>query len=186
MGIATTRPLTIEEFEALPYEQTERMEVVRGEMVEKMSPGFEHGEIQSRIAFLLLDWCRTSRLGTVTTEAGFILSEHPTTLRLADVAYVSRKRYQEAGSPRGFSRLAPEIAIEIISSSEKAGDVRQKVQDYLDNGTHVVLTVWPDVEEVVAQAASGMIRTYYIGDTLEFPDILPGFSCKVEEFFAQD
>lgn len=185
MSSTLARPITIEEFEALPYAHTERMEIVRGEMVEKMSPGFEHGEIQSQIAFLLLDWCRTSRLGTVTTEAGFILSEHPLVLRLADVAFVSKQRYREAGSPRGFAHIAPDVAIEIISPSETNREVWSKVNDYLANGTHLVLAVMPDEQVVNAHTPDGITRTYRSGDTLVFPDTLPGFSCKVEEFFAQ-
>ena len=62
--------------------------------------------------------------------------------------------------------------------------VRSKVRDYLTAGTRIVWTVHLDSRDVVAHTPDGIARTFGPDATLEFPDLLPGFSCPVADIFA--
>ncbi len=175
--------LTAEELWSLPVTDTRR-ELVRGEVVEAMPPGGRHGAIAVILAMLLRIWTQKSLGGYVGVEAGYILHRKPDTVRGPDVSYIRADRIRTSGIPEGFWTLAPDLAVEIVSPSETADEVREKVRDFLQAGTPLVWTVYPRTQEVVAHTADGLARTYSGEDVLEFPDVLPAFSCKVVELFT--
>ena len=116
-------------------------------------------------------------------EAGYILARDPDTVRGPDVSYVQAKRIPPSGVPEGFWDLAPDLAVEVVSSSETAEEVREKVRDFLRAGTPLVWTIYPRAREVIVHTPDGIARTYTTHDTLAFSDLLPGFACSVDELF---
>lgn len=192
MSPVLTGVITYEQFLALPWSLTERMEVVRGVMIPKdgyqeiispMSPGAAHGVIQAKIAYLLTQWALKNNAGVVGTEIGFVLKKDPFIVRLADVSFVRHDLIPQAGIPKGFWEMAPDVAIEVISPNETATEVISKARDYLDAGTTLVLAVYPEIQEVISHSYDGISRHFRVGDTLAFPEVLPSFECKVEDFF---
>lgn len=174
---------TAEELWKLPVTDMRR-ELVRGEVVEVMPPGGRHGAIAVVLAMLLRLWTQKSTGGYVGVEAGYILSRNPDTVRGPDVSYIRADRLPASGTPEGFWTLAPDLAVEIVSPSETADEVREKVRDFLSAGTPLVWTIYPRTQEVVVHTADGIARTYSDDDVLEYPEVLPGFSCKVADLFA--
>ncbi len=87
-------------------------------------------------------------------------------------------------APRGLWSLAPDLAVEVVSPSESAADVYDKVQDYLAAGTQAVWVVYPTRQAVVAYAADGSARSLAASDTLRDAQVLPGFQCQVSELFG--
>ena len=183
MSSVAHRLMTAEEYLESPL-NTERSELVRGEVVESMPPGAEHGEIVIALGTLLRLLSKAGPGGYVGTEAGFILSQQPDIVRGPDLSYVRASRIPTGGRPKAFWTISPDLAVEIVSPSETIGTVREKVRDFLTAGTPLVWTVYPDTREVVAHTPDGLARTYTEDDILEHPDVLPGFSCKVAELFA--
>jgi Uma2 family endonuclease len=183
MTSSVTRLLTAHEFWRMPAAGARR-ELVRGEVVESMPPGAQHGSIAVLLAMLLRMWTQHSGGGYVGVEAGYVLGHHPDTVRGPDVSYVHIDRIPPGGIPEGFWDLAPDLAIEIVSPSETADEVRQKVRDFLAAGTPLVWTIYPRTREVVVHTADGLARTYTGNMVLQDPAVLPGFSCTVAELFA--
>jgi Uma2 family endonuclease len=160
-----------------------RRELVRGEVIETMPPGGQHGAIAVVLAMLLRLWTKRMGGGYVGVEAGYTLAHDPDTVRGPDVSYVRAERIPPAGVPEGFWELAPDLAVEVVSPSETAEEVREKVRDFLHAGTPLVWTIYPRTREVIVHTPDGVARTYGIGDTLAFSEILPEFSCSVAELF---
>ncbi len=183
MGVVAQQLLTAEEVWRLPVTGTRR-ELVRGEVVETMPPGGRHGAIAVVLAMLLRLWVQKTGGGYVGVEAGYILSRNPDTVRGPDVSYLRGERLPATGVPEGFWALAPDLAVEIVSPSETADEVREKVRDFLQAGTPLVWTIYPRTVEVIVHTADGLARTYSGDDVLEFPTVLPGFSCTVIELFV--
>ncbi len=183
MSSVAQRLMTAQEYWESPM-NTKRSELVRGEVVEDMPPGAEHGEITIALGTLLRLWCKAGSGGYVGTEAGFILSQQPDIVRGPDISYVSASRIPPDGRPKVFWSIAPDLAVEIVSPSETARTVREKVRDFLAAGTPLVWTIYPDTREVVAHTPDGLARTYSEDAILEHPDVLPGFACKVAELFT--
>jgi Uma2 family endonuclease len=104
-------------------------------------------------------------------------------VRGPDVSYVRADRIPATGIPEGFWNLAPDLAVEVVSPNETAEDVREKVRDFLSAGTTLVWTVYPRTREVIVHTPDGFARTFGPGEVIEFPDLLPEFTCNVAELF---
>jgi Uma2 family endonuclease len=180
MSSITQRLLTVEEFQLLPG--SEHKELVRGEVIEVMPPSKEHGAVALAIGTLLRLWAKHGG-GQAGVEAGFLLTHDPDTVRGPDVYYVSASRVPSDDKSKAFWTIAPDLAVEVVSPSETADEVREKVRDFLTAGTPMVWTVYPRSREVVVHTADGLARTFADEDVIEFPEVLPGFSCKVAELF---
>lgn len=174
--------LTAEEFWLLPEGEGKR-ELVQGEVVEWMPVGGLHSEVAAELITLLRNWARPIKAGFVGGEAGYIVRRNPDGVRAADVSFVRRERIPESGIPENFWNLAPDLAVEVVSPSESADEVWEKVSDYLAAGTPVVWVIYPRSKHVVVYTPDGIGRTLKAEDSLEHPSVLPGFSCKVGDLF---
>ncbi|MGL4612101.1 MAG: Uma2 family endonuclease [Trueperaceae bacterium] len=182
MSAVAEKLLTAEEFEKLPETEMHR-ELVRGKVVETMPPGAEHGGLAFRIAMLLSNWLKQNNLkGYLGVESGYDLFRNPDVVRAPDVSYIRAERMQETAIPKGFWNLAPDLAVEVVSPSETAQGVRDKVSDFLAAGTLFVWVIYPQTREVVVHTTDGLARTFTEKDWLKF-DLLPGFKCSVAEIF---
>jgi Uma2 family endonuclease len=182
MSSVLHQTLTAYEFWQLP-DSGVRRELMRGEVIEIMPLGGQHGGIAVILAMLLRLWTKRTIGGYVGVEAGYTLARDPDTVRGPDVSYVRAERIPSTGVPEGFWDLAPDLAVEVVSPSETAEEVREKVRDFLHAGTPLVWTIYPRTREVIVHTLDGIARTYDIDDTLEFTDVLPGFTCSVAELF---
>ena len=174
--------MTIEEFERLPDEAS-RLELVRGHVAREPLAGFEHGGIAAQIATCLYCFVRQHGLGKVVGgEPGFVLFDDPPTVRAPDVAFVGRDRLPK--DPRGFARLAPDLAVEIVSPSNTHSEIQDKVFDYLDAGTRFVWVVEPRRRTVTVYRSRNDIRILTSDEEIDGGEVLPGFRTPVSEFFA--
>lgn len=184
VGMSTVAPklMTAEEFWHSP-ENGKRRELVAGEVVVSMPPGGIHGIVARRLAARLGDWADAGSLGEVGTESGFILDRDPDLVRGPDVFFVSVDKVPASGAPEAFWRLAPTLAIEVISPDETAVEVRAKTLEYLHAGSALVWNIYPRSREVVAFTPDGVSRTFGENDILQDEKVLPGFRCAVAELF---
>jgi Uma2 family endonuclease len=73
------------------------------------------------------------------SETGFRLTHHPDTVRAPNVWYVQTEHIPPDGIPEeGFWPGAPDLAIEVLSPSDRFVDVMRKVQEYLTAGALLV------------------------------------------------
>ena len=176
------RQLTAEDLYRLPADgQTH--ELVEGFLLSEPPPGAEHGRVEARIVGLVIAFVRANALGTVYCgDAGFVLARGPDTVRGPDLAFVSAGRALNR-SP-GYLPGAPDLAVEIRSPSDRAGDVRSKVADYLAAGTRLVWLVDPETRTVRVYRTLLEPRVLRGTDELDGEDVLPGFRVPVAELFA--
>lgn len=175
--------MTAEEFWNLP-DDGKRRSLVRGEVVEEVRPGALHGVLAVRLSSRLERWSESGPGGAVGVESGFFLERDPDTVRGPDVYYIAPERASGVSIPEAFWNTAPDLAVEIVSPSDKVGDVREKVRDYLAAGTPLVWVVYPRTREVVVHTPDGLARTYGVSDVLEGFEALPGFRCAVADLFG--
>jgi Uma2 family endonuclease len=133
---------------------------------------------------LLKRYVREHKLGKVFTgDTGFRLNKDA--VRAPDVAFVRRDRVEVVRS-KGFARGTPDLAVEIFSPSDNIRQLMRKVKQYFAAGCHTVWIVYPDRREVQALEASGSDRLLVVGDSIDAPELLPGFSVPVAEFFETE
>ena len=85
---------------------------------------------------------------------------------------------------RGIPRLAPDLAVEVLSPSDTPKEMREKRSDYLDAGTAVVWLV--DLEARGVEVWTPGAAPRWVGEdgTLDGAPVLPEFSVPVRRLFA--
>ena len=81
-------------------------------------------------------------------------------------------------------RGAPDLAIEIVSNSESAQDLHNKVRLYLDNGAHAVWIVWPEDQEVEIHQRNQPTRLIGREGMIENEQPIPSFRLPVAALFS--
>jgi Uma2 family endonuclease len=173
--------VTAEELERFPSDDN-RYELVAGRLVPMTPVSFAHGRTVIQFGALLHEYIRKRKLGVVVTEVGFILAIDPDTVRAPDLAFLRQERIPTP-DPRGFWPGAPDLAVEVLSPDDRAGEIRSKVDEYFARGVHVVLVIDPDPRSVEVHRPSRAPITLAETDTLDLGDVLPGFRCSVAEIF---
>src|SRR5262249_25495836 len=109
----TTRLLTWQEFEQLP---DEHLEIIEGELIILPPPKFGHSIIAARIV-RRLEPLEEKGLGGVYQEVGYKLSEDPASWIQPDISFLKMQRVHATG-PDQYANGAPELAVEVVSTSE--------------------------------------------------------------------
>ena len=168
------------EFSNLPENQNRFFERVRGEIIEVSPSNTYSSAVAMLIGHHLLMFIQGKNLGYGTGEqGGYDLPEETT--YAPDVAYISKERQAELPY-RGFTRAAPELAVEVVSPGNTASEINRKVLDFLGAGKQLVWVVYPDTRTVNVHTSAGS-RTLREDDTLDGGDVLPGFRLRVRDIF---
>lgn len=157
--------------------------LVQGELVRMSPTGYKRGWISSNIDRALGVFAKSSKLGRVSTsEAGFLISRNPDTVRAPDIAFVRGERIPP-GELRKFFDGPPDLAVEVLSPEDRTSEVNAKVHDWLEAGCVQVWVVDPETKCVMVYRNPREIRVFTESDTLTCPELLPGFSLPVNEIF---
>lgn len=136
--LAPVKTYTIEEFMALP-DDGNRYELVEGELVEMGQPGVRHGIISSRLHKLIANYADANDLGEAFLPMGFKLA--PKTVRAPDVAFVVKER--ALGDIDGAAPVPPDLAVEVVTPSDKLNAIEKKIKEYQKAGVALVWVIRP-------------------------------------------
>ncbi len=168
-----------------------RTELVRGRLMVREPAGYRHGSIAARVlssisSFLETDQAARSAahpLGDVlAAETGFRLQRSPDTVRAPDVAFVAWDR--RPTSTTGFAELAPDLAVEVLSPSDRPGEVLAKVADWLSAGSTLVWVIDPDRRLVGVYRADGSASIINDRMAIGGEATLPGFVLSLDILFG--
>ncbi len=181
--MATTRLLTAEDLWGIG-DDGHRYDLIRGELHRMAPAGGEHASIEMTIGAMLWTHARARNAGTVFgSDAGFVLARNPDTLLSPDVAFVRAERLPPKDRQIGFLELAPDLAVEVVSPSDRPSEVTEKVRIYLSAGVSMVLVVEPQPKTVTIHRPGRAPLVRQEGDVLDCGDVLPGFRVPVAEIF---
>jgi Uma2 family endonuclease len=186
--VPTTKTLiTAEEFMRMSFDR--RVELVRGEIVEigrgdETMPERKHGVICLRIGAALLWWATSSNSGEPASNDSFVKTGvDPDTLRGADVMYFSNDKVEQGALTPERVDIPPDLCVEVLSPSNTWGEVKEKIDEYLDCGVTEVWIAEPDLGSIEIRRADAPPRTVRRGERLT-TDLLPGFEAEVTAFFG--
>ncbi len=127
-------------------------------------------------------------LGQVVAEALFLLAPPPRNLqRRPDLAFVSFNRWprERLVTSAAAWEVVPNLAIEIVSPSNGANEIVEKIEDYFDVGVERVWVVYPKVEKVYVYDAPASVQILTRTQTLEGGSLLPGLALPLAEIFEE-
>lgn len=184
MSTVNAKILTAEEFARLPQPPDgSKQELVQGVVVTMPPPSFYHGLVCSEFNFRLRQHVSPAGLGFVTcNDSGAVLFRDPDTVRGPDVAFWSKQRLP--APPKGtYPAVVPDLVVEVLSPDEAFRSLFAKVDEYLRAGVRLVWVAIPEDRAVGVFARGQGQQLLSEADTLTAGDMLPGFSCRVGEFF---
>lgn len=161
------------------------VEVVKGELIEMSPAGARHGEIGGNIFAPLWTHVKSNSLGKVfMDQTTYVLQGTPDdiqTIRVPDISFIAAANLPDQ-TPKGYWYQPPDVAVEIISSSDKAGDIQARIADYLEAGTREVWVAYPELAQIMVHQKDSS-RLLHEEDTLTGEELLPGFALKLIDVF---
>lgn len=183
MTSTITKPTTADELWAMP-DDDHRYDLIKGRPYRMPPTGGEHGGIGFEFGALIRNHVVEHRLGKgFGAETGFLVARDPDTVLAPDIAFIRADRLPPAADLIKFVPVAPDLAVEIVSPSDRETEVAEKVQAYLEAGVALVLVVRPRPRTIAIHAPDQPPRVLSEGDVLDFGDVLPGFRLPVVDIF---
>jgi Uma2 family endonuclease len=149
-----------------------------------MSPaGHRHGDIAGSVFRILANHIRAHSLGKAyIAETGFLLARDPDTVRAPDAAFVCAERLLGIPS-EGYFPGAPDLAVEVVSPSDRVRDIEDKVAAWLNAGSSAVWVVWPAQQAVCVHRPDQPPQCIGRDSVFHAGEPLPGFQFPVRELF---
>jgi Uma2 family endonuclease len=179
--ILDDRVYTPADLAAMPDGQ--RFELVDGKLVEKEMSALACW-IASLLNAALTSYVAGRKLGAVfTSEVQYqCFSDDPQRIRRPDISYIQSARL----TPElweGFVRIAPDLAVEIVSKHDTYYEVEAKVVEYLSAGVRLVWVLNPDKKKARVYRSDGSVSDVASDGQLSGEDVVPGFVTPLESLF---
>jgi Uma2 family endonuclease len=171
---------TLEDLLNMP-EDGMKHELVNGELV--VSPtGWKHSEIAIKISYILATFLEAHPIGRVGgPDLGVWLSNG--NLRSPDVTFVRNEKLPKEEDQYKFAEFIPDLAVEVLSPSDRPQFVEEKIREFLENGVPIAWLVDPKQKTVTEYRSLSETQQYSGDDVISAEPVLPGFSCPVSRFF---
>lgn len=164
-----------------------RVELIDGTLVEKPM-----GARESYLAFALMGYFFTYQR---THDVGaFGAPDAPMRLRaglvrLPDVHFTAWENLpHDSAHLVPVADYPPDLAVEILSESDRPGTTARRLRDYFANGTRVVWVIRPVARTVAVYAAPDDPTAHTVltvADTLDCPTLLPEFTLRLADLFGE-
>jgi Uma2 family endonuclease len=161
-------------------------ELVRGKLNRMTAASTRPSVVTMNVALDICGHVRRHRLGMCgSAEWGFLLFTNPDTVRAPDISFVAAAKIPTEGVPSGFWPGAPDLAVEVLSPSNRAGEILDKVADYLAAGTRLVWVIDPEARTATVFRLNGPTSRVGEDGVLDGEDVLPGFALKLVEVWVK-
>jgi Uma2 family endonuclease len=117
-----------------------------------------------------------------SNDTGMILERDPDTVRGPDLQYYDEVRRFDELQVRYSDRL-PKLAVEVLSPGDRWAKVTRRIAAFLARGIARVWLVDPEGRSVTVYRTNQLPQVFEGDDELTDEELLPGFRCRVAEFF---
>lgn len=162
----------------------ERYELVNGRLRE-LNVGVKSSWVAGEIAFRLRRYLENHPGGSVFPEGtGYRCFRQTDRVRKPDVSYLRAERRPERYLDQGYCSVPPDLAVEVLSPHDVYLEVTAKLQDYFAAGVPLVWVVDPEFRVVTVYRGGWAAQQRLTEqDEITGDPVLPGFTCRVAEFF---
>lgn len=175
---------TVEDVVYLDDHEDRLCELIDGVLVEK-AVGWYESQFAITIAHFLKSFLDEHDLGVVAGADG-TLQVLPDQVRIPDISFVRWEHFPDGKIPREpVPRLAPNLAVEVLSKSNTEGEMRRKLQDYFSAGVELVWFFDPQQRNVTVYTSPDDFDVVPEEGTLDGGSVLPGFQVNVKDLYAE-
>jgi Uma2 family endonuclease len=180
--------VTQEQFAALAAANRDlRLErTASGHLIVNPPTGSESGKRNLSISGQLSNWYEANdTLGEAfDSSTGFELPNGAN--RSPDASWVRKDRW-EALTPeqrKGFAPLCPDFVVELRSETDSLKDLREKMQEYIENGAKLGWLIDPRNKRVEVYRAGQAVEVLENPSTLLGEGVLPGFTLSLKRIWT--
>ena len=180
MAIQIKQTMSVDEFDRQISELSGDYEYVAGEMLAVVSNNY-CSQIAMLIGAFITLFVKQNDLGYVTgADGGYRVNGER---YMPDVGFISKGKQPEP-SREAYNPQPPELAVEVVSPTDREKKLLVKVSNYTAVGT-VVWIVYPEEKEVHIHRPGQGAQIVAHDGTLT-TDLLPGFELPVKDIFPAE
>jgi Uma2 family endonuclease len=159
-------------------------ELMDGVLVEKIM-GVSESFLAMLIGTILNAFVLPRKLGVVLGEAG-MLRMRSKKVQVPDISFISRGRLPGGKRPKdAVWRLAPDLAVEVLSKGNSRSEMLKKRKEYFASGTILVWEFDPRKRLVKVYKSPTRPATRSEHQSLSGDPVLPGLTISLAELFSQ-
>lgn len=155
-----------------------------GKLIIMPPTGSEGGRHNAEVTTDISIWNRRTQLGKVfDSSTGFQLPNEA--IRAPDTAWITNERWT-ALTPeqrQGFAPICPDFVLELASQSDDLETLRQKMQEYIENGCRLGWLIIPKTQQIQIYRGNGVVEALQSPISLSGEDVLPGLVLDLAAIF---
>jgi Uma2 family endonuclease len=175
--------MTVDEFYTMDTEHDGIYELVAGEVRFRAPPFIREGEVSANLYCLLRTFINEHHIGRVVGRCGVIVCRNPDTVLMPNALFYSKERLPLDQVVLHAHDQPPDLVVEVLSPSNRPGQMRRKLQEYFAAGVRLAWIVDPEDKTVTIHTEPLASRTLTADQTLTGGEVLPGFSTQVSAIF---
>lgn len=172
----------------LPVGDDELFEIIDGQRVRTPPMAALAGWIAFELARHLGNFA-VANLGRAVTEILFHLPDPVNRDRRPDMAFISYERWaksQPVPATGNAWNVVPNIAGEVVSPTDSAEELEDKITEYFRAGVQLVWVVYPSQSKIhVYSSPTDPIAVLSKNDVLDGGAIVPGFRLALVDLFTE-
>ena len=178
--------MTLDEFQYANPLPEARTELVEGRMIVRDPPKELHGLVAARILralFRYLDRRYESEAESgvlLCNDVGILLQRDPPTVRAADVCYYLASRVPRDRTQ--YSEEVPDMVLEVRSPTDRAGYLREKIDDWRRGGCRHIWVADPR-KRTFAEFSGDAVTTLHEGERFQGGALFPGIDIEIGALF---
>ena len=102
-----------------------------------------------------------------------------------DVSFIKKGRLPGDVSPKGWVRIRPDLAIEVVAPNDLVGELEEKLDDYRKARVPLVWVIYPEQRKARVLRLNGPVVDLTEDGGLSGEDIIPGFRCPLREILPK-
>ena len=188
MTLRVKHLMTVDDLEAIPYDEWHRYELIEGELYVSCAPGIPHQRVLGNLQFELTNYLKQNPIGTLVLGPGAVFSDHDSVI--PDLVFVSKERWEYIVADDRFY-AAPDLVIEIVSPgpTNRSRDLKLKHSLYGKYAVpeYLAVDIWAKSVMVFRLVGDTLkeVATLKHNDQLESPTF-PGLSLKLSDIFTDN
>jgi Uma2 family endonuclease len=179
---------TVESVEPVSIPVENELDLPMVDQDEEKVMGTTEVDIMSMLGILMGHFALSQQLGKVEIEMPFDLGGLQRQKYKPDIAFISFQRWpkgRKIPSQNAF-RVVPDLVVEVVSPSNLANEVEEKVVEYLKAGVQLVWAVYPTTARIYVHDSLSSVRVLTRTGELDGGDVLPGFRLPLDQLFEED
>jgi Uma2 family endonuclease len=170
----------------LAMENGKCFELVAGRLVERRASRLSSW-VGGEVSCVLRDFVNERKLGWVwPASMGYVcFPNEPNRLRRPNASFVSMARLRDGLTSEPYIDIPPDLAVDVVSPTDSADAMEERIVDYLAVGVALVWVVLPASRTAYAYHGDGSVIRLREHDDLSGENVLSGFRCRLRDVFPE-